>query len=116
MVAVYFIKTCLTVLFLLILYSVQSAAVELSGKAETFPENGLIELLGKEILFHGVQIIPLNATCKDSNGEWSCGKQAWRELKNVTLLSVNKEAAKTHREPAAVYFWLVFGTVSSRQS
>ena len=82
MVAVYFIKTCLTVLFILLLISVKSSAVELLGTAKTVPENGLIELLGKEILFHGVQIIPLNATCKDSNGEWSCGKHAWRELKN----------------------------------
>ena len=82
MVAIYFIKTGLTVLLLLLLFSVQSAAVELSGKAETVPENGLIELLGKKILLQGVQIISLNATCKGSNGEWSCGKHAWRELKN----------------------------------
>ena len=82
MVAVYFIKTCLTVLLLLLLFSVQSAAVELSGKAKTVPENGLIELLGKEILLHGIQIISQNAKCKGSNGEWSCGKHAWRELKN----------------------------------
>ena len=82
MVAVYFIKTCLTVLLLLLLFSVQSAAVELSGKAKTVPENGLIELLGKEILLHGIQIISLNATCKGSNAEWSCGKHAWSELKN----------------------------------
>ncbi len=82
MVAIYFIKTGLTVLLLLLLFSVQSAAVELSGKAKTVPENGLIELLGKEILLHGIQIISLNATCKGSNGEWSCGKHAWRELKN----------------------------------
>ena len=81
MVAVYFFKTCLTVLFLLLIFSLQSAAVELSGKAETVPENGLIELLGKKILLQGVQIISLNATCKGSNGEWSCGKHAWRELK-----------------------------------
>ena len=82
MVAVYFIKTCLNVLFLLLLFAVQSAAVELSGKAETVPENGLIQLHGKEILLHGVQIISQNATCKGSNVEWSCGKNAWRELKN----------------------------------
>ena len=82
MVAVYFIKTCLTVLLLLLLFSFQSAALELSGKAKTVPENGLIELLGKEILLHGIQIIPQKATCKGSNGEWSCGKHAWRELKN----------------------------------
>ena len=82
MVAIYFIKTGLTVLLLLLLFSVQSAAVELSGKAKTVPENGLIELLGKEILLHGIQIISQNATCKGSNGEWSCGKHAWRELKN----------------------------------
>ena len=44
MVAIYFIKTGLTVLLLLLLFSVQSAAVELSGKAKTVPENGLIEL------------------------------------------------------------------------
>ena len=82
MVAVYFIKIYLNVLFLLLLFSVQSAAVELSGKAETVPENGLIELLGKEILLHGIQIISQNAKCKGSNGEWSCGKHAWRELKS----------------------------------
>ena len=82
MVAVYFIKTCLTVLFILLLISVKSSAVELLGTAKTVPENGLIELLGKEILLHGIQIISLNATCKGSNGEWSCGKHAWRELKN----------------------------------
>ena len=69
MVAVYFIKIYLNVLFLLLLFSVQSAAVELSGKAKTVPENGLIELLGKEILLHGIQIISQNATCKGSTGE-----------------------------------------------
>ena len=85
MVAVYFFKTCLTVLFLLLIFSLQSAAVELSGKAETVPENGLIVLHGKEISLHGVQIISQNAICKGSNGEWSCGKHAWKELKNKLL-------------------------------
>ena len=61
---------------------VQSAAVELSGNAETIPESGFIELQGKELLLHGVQIIHQNATCKDSNGQWSCGKLAWETLKN----------------------------------
>ena len=83
MVTVYFIKTCLTVLLLLLLFSVQSAAVELSGKAKTVPENGFIEINGKEILLHGIQIISQNATCKGINGEWSCGKHAWKELKNT---------------------------------
>ena len=82
MLTVYFIKTCLTVLLLLLFFSIQSAAVELSGKAKTVPENGFIGLHGKELLLNGIQIISQNATCKGSNGEWSCGKHAWRELKN----------------------------------
>ena len=82
MVALYFIKTCLTVLLLLLFFAVQSIAVEISGKANTVPEKEFIELNGKEILLHGIQIISQNATCKGSNEEWSCGKHAWRELKN----------------------------------
>lgn len=82
MVAANFIKTYLIFLLLLLFFAVQSAAVELSGKAETVPEYGFIELHGKEFLFHGIQIISQNATCKSSNGEWSCGKYAWKELKN----------------------------------
>ena len=70
----------LFVFFLFI--AVQSAAAELSGNAETIPESGIIELQGKELLLNGVQIIPQNATCKDSNGIWSCGKSAWKTLKN----------------------------------
>ena len=37
-------------------------------------------LQGKGLLLYGVQIIPQNATCKDSNGQWSCGKSAWETL------------------------------------
>ncbi len=62
-------------------FTVQSAAVELSGNAKTIPENGFVELQGKEFSLYGVQIIPQNATCKDSNGQWSCGKSAWEALK-----------------------------------
>ena len=63
-------------------FTVQSAAVELSGNAKTIPENGFIELQGKEFSLYGVQIIPQNAICKDSNEQWSCGKSAWETLKN----------------------------------
>ena len=78
----HFLKIYLPVLGLFLFLEVQSAAVELSGNAETIPESGFIELQGKELLLHGVQIIPQNATCKDSNGQWSCGKSAWETLKN----------------------------------
>ena len=78
----HFLKIYLPVLWLFLFFAVQSAAVELSGNAETIPESGFIELQGKELLLNGVQIIPQNATCKDSNGLWSCGKSAWETLKN----------------------------------
>ena len=61
--------------------AIQSAATELSGNAETIPDSGFIELQGKELSLHGIQIIVHNATCKDSNGQWSCGKSAWKALK-----------------------------------
>ena len=78
----HFLKIYLPVLGLFLFFTIQSAAVELSGNAETIPESGFIELQGKELLLNGVQIIPQNATCKDSNGLWSCGKSAWETLKN----------------------------------
>ncbi len=77
-----FLKIYLPVLGLFLFFAVQSAAVELSGNAETIPESGFIELKGKVLSLHGVQIIPQNATCKNSNGQWSCGKLAWKTLKN----------------------------------
>ena len=67
---------------LFLFFTVQSAAVELSGNAKTIPENGFIALQGKEFSLYGVQIIPQNAICKDSNEQWSCGKSAWETLKN----------------------------------
>jgi len=75
-------KIYVPVLWFFLFIAVQSAAVELSGNAETIPESGFIQLQGKELLLHGVQIIPQNATCKDSNGQWSCGESAWETLKN----------------------------------
>ena len=78
----YFLKIYLPGLWLFLFFAVQSAAVEISGNAETIPENGFIELQGKGLLLYGVQIIPQNATCKDSNGQWSCGKSAWETLEN----------------------------------
>ena len=78
----YFLKIYLSGLWLFLFFTVQSAAVEISGNAETRPETGFIELQGKGLLLYGVQIIPQNATCKDSNGQWSCGKSAWETLKN----------------------------------
>ena len=77
-----FLKIYLPVLGLFLFFAVQSAAVELSGNAETIPESGFIELQGKVLSLHGVQIIPQNATCKKNNGQWSCGKLAWETLKN----------------------------------
>ena len=82
MVVGYFLKIYLPGLWLFLFFAVQSAAVELSGNAETIPESGFIEVQGKKLLLNGVQIIPQNATCKDSNGLWSCGKSAWDTLKN----------------------------------
>ena len=67
---------------LLLFFEVQSAAFELTGRSETYPKFGLIKLQGKEILLHGVQIISQDAACKDSRGQWACGKAAWKELKN----------------------------------
>ena len=77
-----FLKIYLPALGLFLFFVVQSLAVELSGNAETIPENGFIELHGKELLLRGVQIIPQNATCRDSNGQWSCGILAWEAIKN----------------------------------
>ena len=84
--------------------AIQSAAAELSGNAETIPERGVFELQGRELSLHGVQIIPQNATCKDSNGQWSCGKSAWEALKtkldsgpvHCTLIS---DLQNTERNP-----------------
>ena len=78
----YFLKIYLPVLWLFLFFTVQSAAVELSGNAKTIPENGFVKLQGKEFSLYGVQIIPQNAICKDSNEQWSCGKSAWETLKN----------------------------------
>ena len=63
-------------------FTVQSAATELTGNAETEPDTGFIELQGKQLLLHGIQIISKNATCKDNNRQWSCGEYAWEALKN----------------------------------
>ena len=75
------LKIYLSLLGLFLFIAVQSAAAELSGNAVTIPESGVIELQGKELSLNGVQIISQNATCKDSNGQWSCGKSAWEALK-----------------------------------
>jgi len=77
-----FLKIYLPALGLFLFFAVQSPAVELSGKAETNPETGFIELQGKELFLRGIQIIPQNATCRDNNGQWSCGKSAWEAIKN----------------------------------
>ena len=74
-------KIYLFAMWLFLFFYVQSNAFEISGIAKTVPKNGFIELLGKEILLHGIQIISQNATCKDINGEWSCGESAWKALK-----------------------------------
>ena len=100
----HFLKIYLSVLGLFLFIAVQSAAVELSGNAETIPESGVIELQGKELSLNGVQIISQNATCKDSNGQWSCGKSAWEALKikldsgpvHCTLIS---DLQNTERNP-----------------
>jgi len=100
----HFLKIYLSVLGLFLFIAVQSAAVELSGNAETIPERGFIELQGKELSLHGIQIITHNATCRDSNGQWSCGKSAWEALKikldsgpvHCTLIS---DLQNTERNP-----------------
>ena len=116
-----FLKIYLPVLGLFLFFAVQSAAVELSGNAETIPESGFIELQGKVLSLHGVQIIPQNATCKNSNGQWSCGKLAWETLKNklnsgpvhCTLISDlqnpggNHEQAKCLLKKENLSIWLV---------
>jgi len=78
----HFLKIYLPVFGLFLLFAVQSPAVELSGIAETIPESGFIKLQEKELLLHGVEIVPKNATCKDNNGQWSCGNSAWEALKH----------------------------------
>ena len=80
--AEYFLKIYLLGLWLFLFFAVQSSAVEMSGNAETIPETGFIELHGKGLLLYGVQIIPQNATCNDSNGQWFCGKSAWETLED----------------------------------
>ena len=117
----HFLKIYLPVLWLYIFFTVQSAAVELSGNAETIPESGFIEVQGKKLLLNGIQIIPQNATCNDSNGQWSCGKSAWETLKNkldsgpvhCTLISdlqypgVNHEQANCLLKKENLSIWLV---------
>ena len=103
----HFLKIYLPVLGLFLFIAVQSAAVELSGNAETIPESGFIELQGKELLLNGVQIISQNAKCKDSKGQWACGKSAWEALKikldsgpvHCTLIS---DLQNTERNPEQV--------------
>ena len=98
------LKIYLSLLGLFLFIAVQSAAAELSGNAVTIPESGVIELQGKELSLNGVQIISQNATCKDSNGQWSCGKSAWEALKikldsgpvHCTLIS---DLQNTERNP-----------------
>ena len=100
----HFLKIYLPVLGLFLFIAVQSAAVELSGNAETIPESGVIELQGKELSLNGVQIISQNTTCKDSKGQWNCGKSAWEALKikldsgpvHCTLIS---DLQNTERNP-----------------
>ena len=100
----HFLKIYLPVLGLFLFLEVQSAAVELSGNAETIPESGVIELQGKELSLNGVQIISQNTTCKDSKGQWNCGKSAWEALKikldsgpiHCTLIS---DLQNTERNP-----------------
>ena len=100
----HFLKIYLSVLGLFLFIAVQSAAVELSGNAETIPESGIIELQGKELSLNGVQIISQNTTCKDSKGQWNCGKSAWEALKikldsgpvHCTLIS---DLQNTERNP-----------------
>ena len=100
----HFLKIYLPVLGLFLFIAVQSAAAELSGNAETIPESGVIELQGKELSLNGVQIISQNTTCKDSKGQWNCGKSAWEALKikldsgpvHCTLIS---DLQNTERNP-----------------
>jgi endonuclease YncB( thermonuclease family) len=100
----HFLKIYLSVSGLFLFIAVQPAAVELSGNAKTIPESGVIELQRKELSLNGVQIISQNATCKDSNGQWSCGKSAWEALKikldsgpvHCTLIS---DLQNTERNP-----------------
>ena len=117
----HFLKIYLPVLGIFLFFTVQSAAVELSGNAETIPESGFIELQGKELLLNGIKIIPQNATCKDSNGLWSCGKSAWETLKikldsgpvHCTLIldlhnpEENPEQAKCLLKKENLSIWLV---------
>ena len=100
----HFLKIYLSVLGLFLFIAVQSAAAELSGNAVTIPESGVIELQGKELSLNGVQIISQNTTCKDSKGQWNCGKSAWEALKikldsgpvHCTLIS---DLQNTERNP-----------------
>ena len=117
----HFLKIYMPVLGLFLFCTVQSAAAELSGNAKTIPESGFVELQGKELSLHGIQIIVHNATCKDSNGQWSCGKSAWKALKikldsgpvHCTLISDlqnterNPEQANCLLKKENISIWLV---------
>ena len=117
----HFLKIYLSVLGLFLFIAFQSAAVELSGNAETIPESGFIELQGKELLLNGVKIISQNAKCKDSKGQWNCGKSAWEALKikldsgpvHCTLISDlqnterNPEQANCLLKKENISIWLV---------
>jgi len=115
------LKFYLPLFGLFLFIAIQSAAAELSGNAETRPERGFIKLQGKELSFHGIQIIAHNATCKDSNGQWSCGKSTWEALKikldsgpvHCTLISDlqnterNQEQANCLMKKENLSIWLV---------
>jgi len=115
------LKIYLPILGLFHIFAIQSAAAELSGRAETMPKSGIIELKGKDLSLHGIQIVAHNATCKDSNGQWSCGKSAWEALKikldsgpvHCTLISDlqnterNPEQANCLLKKENISIWLV---------
>ena len=118
-----FMKIYLPSLLLFLFISVSSAYAEISGKAETIPENGFIKLKGKELSLKGINIISHNALCKDTNGQWSCGESAWEALKNklesgtvhCTIVSdrQNKkklpEKASCLLEKENLSIWLIIG-------
>jgi endonuclease YncB( thermonuclease family) len=73
-----FLKKFLQLLGIFLFLVAQSAAAEITGKAETMPEMGLIRLQEKVFSLQGIQIIPHDAVCQDNSGQWPCGKTAWQ--------------------------------------
>ena len=85
-----YLKRYLPVLGTFLVIATQNASADLSGKAETIPERGLIRVKGQVLSLQGIQVISHDAICKDNKGHWPCGEIAWQAFgKKLALDSVH---------------------------